>query len=172
MLHNDIQMIVKKGRILQSSNKVEDKLLHGKNQILTNEDVKDNDFKELLQLLYSSMNLNGGIGIAAPQIGICKRLAIVHPEFTQSEGSEYLRILINATYKPVGRDKWIQDEGCLSVKNGTRYKPKARYLQIDVTNDIINSNNQLKTERFLVTVFLARIIQHEKYNLNCKLFID
>ena len=101
-------------------------------------------------------NKNPGIGLAAPQINIFKRVAIIrlldkkinllNPEIIQSF------------------DKTIfQDEGCLSFPNISLRT--LRYQEIVVSNDI-------EPYKFVATGLLAVTIQHEIDHLNGITFFE
>lgn len=99
-----------------------------------------------------------GIGLAAPQIGIAKKVAIVriNPEL-------YLN-LINAKIEKSYDQKTFQDEGCLSFPG--RVENTMRYQEIYVSNNLVHPN------RFIATGLLAVVIQHELDHLNGILLPD
>jgi peptide deformylase len=109
----------------------------------------------LKDTLYSTPN---GIGIAAPQIGISKRVVIIdldgelyeliNPEILMKEGIE------------------TDSEGCLSVPGFTGEVERAKKIKISFLNR--------KGEKVELTVedYLARAFQHEIDHLDGILFID
>lgn len=129
-------------------------------------------FRRLVKRMYRLMVEAGGVGLAAPQIGINRKLAIVHPSFIPDPSLKSLKILIHPSYTPVGEEYWTSDEGCLSINKGNYYDAKKRYLKIKVINWVLQADGTLVTEYFVVSGFLARIIQHEVDHLNNKLFLN
>ncbi len=98
-----------------------------------------------------------GVGLAAPQIGIKKRVAIVRVRETAVN-------LVNAKIE-CGYGKFLFcDEGCLSFP-GTKVN-KIRYGEIHVVNNLV------EPERFIATGFLAVAIQHELDHLDGILLSD
>ena len=112
------------------------------------------DLAQMFQLMLK----NGGAGLAAPQVGINKRLIIVavpgwqcmlgNPEIISFRGQQ------------------IDDEACLSV-------PKVKvliYRAQDIT--VRGLNEQNKIVEIKVSGFIARVLQHEIDHLNGKLIVD
>jgi peptide deformylase len=98
-----------------------------------------------------------GIGLAAPQIGIGKNVAIVRMQ----------NISINLVNCKIaqGFDKQIfEQEGCLSFPG--RYEKTLRFQEIYVVDNLIDSTN------FVVTGLAAVVVQHEIDHLNKILLPD
>jgi peptide deformylase len=108
--------------------------------------------------MIETMKENDGIGLAAPQVGILKRiivvdigqgpLVMVNPDILEKDGEQ------------------IINEGCLSVpnKNGNVKRPEK--LKVNYT-DLEGDKHTIKTEGLLSVV-----ISHEVDHLNGVLFID
>lgn len=89
------------------------------------EDLQSYEFNtialsELIQDLRDTQHHHGGIGIAAPQIGVSKRVLLV--EFYQKYVARYsdvgdcsLKVIINPEITTIGSAESIFNEGCLSV---------------------------------------------------------
>lgn len=109
-------------------------------------------------------------GLAAPQIGIVKRIII----FSVPEGvAKFKRcqaypktILINPTYEPVNNEMHEEYEQCYSVKDFVG--PVKRYKSIYYTGH----DTYGKLIEGVAVGHPARVIQHEVDHLNGKLFID
>lgn len=98
-----------------------------------------------------------GIGLAAPQIGIAKKISIIRLDDIKLD-------LINCTLD-TGHDPTIfVDEGCLSfpgkVENTTRFQ------------EVYIKNNLKPPYSFIATGFLAVACQHELDHVNSTLFTD
>jgi len=97
-----------------------------------------------------------GIGLAGPQCGIAKKLAIVRL-------GKYKINLVNAKIEK-GYDKAIfNGEGCLSFPG--RFERTSRFQEIYVLNDV-------EPKRFTVTGLLAVVIAHEIDHQNSILLSD
>jgi peptide deformylase len=97
-----------------------------------------------------------GVGLAAPQIGISKRAAIVRYKLFELN-------LINAKIISAYDQFLFDNEGCLSFP-GTR-RTKKRYREIVVSN-------MVEPKNFIITGFEAVIVQHELDHLDNILLID
>jgi len=129
----------------------------------------DQEVLTIIDTLKSTMQQASGVGIAAPQIGINKRIAIVG----FSDNSRYpdqepipIQVMINPDYEPLSQEVESGEEGCLSVpgKRGMVNRfVKIRYSCLNENGDKVNE---------LAKGFKARIIQHEVDHLNGVLFVD
>jgi len=119
------------------------------------------ELQKLIDDMYETMYHEKGIGLAATQIGIAKRLAvidvsqernqrlcIINPEILTREGSE------------------LMEEGCLSVPGIYDKAPRAVRVKMRAL-DRQGKSFELETDGLL-----AHCIQHEIDHLNGKLFID
>lgn len=109
----------------------------------------------------------GGVGLAAPQVGISKRLIVIK----DSDTSKFIP-LINPEIVWKSFDKECMKEGCLSVM-GEDGKPihenVFRYTRIRVKYQDLDGKEH---EDLIKNHLTARIIQHEIDHLNGILFID
>lgn len=121
----------------------------------------------LVKDMKDTMKEKGGVGIAAPQIGVNLRVIM----FGFDKSSRYphelpvpFTILINPVYEIVSREMRDDWEGCLSVPGLRGLVP--RYQKIKYSGYDLN---QQKIER-TVENFHARIVQHECDHLDGILF--
>jgi peptide deformylase len=119
----------------------------------------DNSIKELANSLIHTMINNCGVGLAAPQCGILKRIIIVLINDTPTA-------LVNPEITNTYTQKEVGKEGCLSIPN--KYLEKERYSKIDVKYRNIDGYPCSGTYEGLV----SRIIQHEIDHLDGILMID
>ena len=126
-------------------------------------EIKEVDEKLLILIedMLDTMYDASGVGLAAPQVGILKRLVVID---VSEEGNEPI-ILINPEI--IERDgEQIGDEGCLSVpgKVGTVSRPE--YVKVKAYNE--------KMEEYIIegTGLLARAFCHEIDHLDGKLYVD
>ncbi|WIV10800.1 peptide deformylase [Proteiniborus sp. MB09-C3] len=121
-------------------------------------DVIDEKIKTLVQDMLDTMYKEEGVGLAAPQVGILKKvvvidigegpIALINPKIVQEEG------------------EIIDMEGCLSIpgKSGKVCRPekvKVEYLDIGGNKNVIEG-----------TALLARALCHEIDHLYGILYID
>ena len=121
------------------------------------------DIELLVEEMFDSMYAAQGIGLAAPQIGISKRITVIDVSF--KERPEDKLALIN----PVILDrsgKQVEEEGCLSLPEIREKVTRAAWVKVRAQN--------VKGETFEVEgeELLARALQHEIDHLNGILFID
>ena len=128
-------------------------------------DVLESEVGELQALLESELENSWklgvpGIGLAAPQIGIAKKIAII--KLDRNKPCDV--VLVNSKIEK-GYDEMIfRNEGCLSFPG--RVEDTKRFQEIYVTNNLIYPNS------FVSTGITAIAIQHELDHLNQKLFFD
>lgn len=119
----------------------------------------DKEIREFVENMIETMYAEGGIGLAAPQVGVSKKIIIID---TEEHGPV---VLINPKIlKREGETK--EEEGCLSVP-GIYYPIKRSY---SVTVEALD----LEEKKIRVTQegFLAIALQHEIDHLEGYLFID
>ncbi|HNR65071.1 MAG TPA: peptide deformylase [Atribacterota bacterium] len=119
----------------------------------------DEEVKELVENMIETMYVEGGVGLAAPQVGVSKRIIVID---TEEEG---VIVLINPVIiKREGESK--EEEGCLSVPG--IYSPVRRSSIVTVeAMDLNEKKIQITQEGFL-----AIALQHEIDHLDGYLFID
>ena len=127
----------------------------------------DLDIKSLVNDMFETMTDADGIGLAAPQIGISKKLFVVDGSSLEDEEmSSFKKVFINPVLNNEDGDLWEFEEGCLSIPNirgGVKRKSS-----IEIT--FFDENWNKKTEVF--KGMQARVIQHEYDHIQGKLFID
>jgi peptide deformylase len=119
-----------------------------------------NDLKKKLEqaLIWSANNGRPGVGLACPQIGIAKSMAIVRVD-------DSIKIdLVNAKIVQMYHPFIFENEGCLSFPD--RWVRTQRYKEVVVEGNIISPN------RFIVTDFSAVVVIHEINHLSGILLPD
>lgn len=130
------------------------------------EDITEFDTPDLHQLvedMFESMYAAKGVGLAAPQIGVAKRLAVI--DITTGEDPAQKIVLINPEIvKTEGSQK--SEEGCLSLP--TFREQVVRPLKVTV----VARDAQGKEFEMAGDDLLARALLHETDHLNGKLYIS
>jgi len=124
--------------------------------------VFDDELRKLADDMFESMYAAHGVGLAAPQIGIAKRIAVIDVTFKEDPNAKI--VLVNPEIVHT-EGKQTSTEGCLSLpefrENVTRpLKVTARAQDLD------GKTIEIKGEELL-----ARALSHETDHLNGKLFI-
>ena len=123
----------------------------------------------LVQDLKDTLKVADGCGLAAPQIGVSKRVVIVDGDVV-SDVYDYLkgfrRTLINPEIIQESKEQSTYSEGCLSIPG--IYCDVARPKKITVR--FFDEDLKEVTEEF--DNFAARMIQHELSHLDGDLFTD
>jgi peptide deformylase len=127
----------------------------------------DDEVRALAADLLETMFDANGVGLAAPQVGIYKRLIVIHVPagYDNEDDPEVTLQLVNPEIlKAGGREVGI--EGCLSFPDMIGEVP--RYATVNVRAQDLEGN----TLRIKTRGILARVLQHEIDHLDGVLFID
>jgi peptide deformylase len=125
--------------------------------------VFDDELKKLVEDMFESMYAAHGVGLAAPQIGISKRLAVIDTSF--KEDPEAKLVLANPEIIH-SQGRHTQNEGCLSIPEFR--EPVTRPHTVTIRAQDVNGNFYERTGEEL----LARAFLHETDHLNGKLYIS
>jgi peptide deformylase len=123
----------------------------------------DGELERLVADMVETMYAAPGIGLAAPQVGVEKRIAVV--DLSVGDDPDQLLVLINPEIgEPSG--SWVEEEGCLSIPDFN--EKVTRPLDISVRAQ------SPAGEPFEIQAhgWLARAICHEVDHLNGVLFVD
>ncbi len=135
------------------------------NIINNNEDIID-----IIEDLKSTLEYGTGLGIAAPQIGVNKRIIVVGAKKENIKYNDAEEIpttaMINPTWKKLSEDTDVQYKGCMSIPS-IRGKVE-RYKNIELT--YYNENGEKIVKK--LNGFFARLVQHECDHLNGIVFLE
>jgi len=120
----------------------------------------DDKLINLVNDMIDTLKEEGGVGLAAPQIGVTKRVIIVNL------GDE-MKAFVNPEIKVLDKSKIESNEGCLSIYSIKDFCVK-RFSKIEVKAKDLKG----KDITLVVEDLLARIFQHEIDHLNGVLYID
>ena len=123
-----------------------------------------NDERKLMDDMLETMYAANGIGLAAIQIGIPKRIVIV--DVTKEDKKKKLHCLINPKIKKFSDDRSSYEEGCLSIPNTFIQIERPREIEIEY----IDENGKKKTMQ--CSGLLSTCIQHEVQHCDGILIID
>jgi peptide deformylase len=141
-------------------------------------EIPTSEFQALIARMIDAMRKAPGVGLAAPQLGVAKRVFVLEDKeelmatLTPLEREERervtvpVRVFVNPEVTPVGEEKVMFFEGCLSVAGFSGMV--ARYREVEVK--ALDEKGQPVTWR--VRGWPARILQHEMDHLNGTLYVD
>ena len=133
------------------------------------EDPTDPELELLVDAMIQTMDEAGGVGLAAPQVGVSLRLVILMvPEGRLTGDPEdtpmSLTVLINPVITPLGEATEEGWEGCLSLPGLRGLVPRARrihYRAYGLDGELIERT---------AAGFHARVVQHECDHLDGRLY--
>jgi peptide deformylase len=121
------------------------------------------ELRELVEDMFVSMYEAKGVGLAAPQIGISKRLAVIDITFKEDPNAK----LVLANPEIIHKEgKQTQSEGCLSIPDFR--EPVTRANKVTIRAQDVNGDWYEKSGEEL----LARAFLHETDHLNGKLYLS
>jgi len=127
-------------------------------------DKVDPDIRQLMDDMMETMHAANGIGLAAPQVGVQKRVLVMDVSAKDEDPSPIF--MANPEIVWVSEDDELREEGCLSLPDmfADVVRPRAvRVRYIDRDNEI----RELDAEDLL-----AVCVQHEMDHLDGTLFVD
>lgn len=120
----------------------------------------DGAVKKLAEAMIDTMYAAPGLGLAAPQVGVQKRLFVY--DLDDGEGPQ---TIVNPTISEA-RGEWTYDEGCLSVPG--LYFPIVRPKEVHLTGwDLDGQEVSIEADELL-----ARLFQHELDHLDGTLLLE
>ena len=138
-----------------------DTILRKKSDLL---EKVDNELRKLMDDMLETMYAAPGIGLAAVQIGVLKRVVVIDISKEKEEKSPIFLINPEIVYK--SKKTSIYEEGCLSLPGYFAEIERPAECQIEYL-DYDGKKKEMK-----VNGLLATCIQHEVDHLNGVLFID
>ncbi len=140
---------------------VPDDILRNKSEPLNKVDVNE---KKLIKDLFETMYHHNGIGLAAVQVGILKRVVVL--DVSKNENEKKPLCFINPQIKKLSEKMSTYEEGCLSIPN--------TFIEIErpeiCTVSYIDENGDKKEME--CGGLLSTCLQHEINHLDGKLIID
>lgn len=129
-------------------------------------DVIDDKIKQLAQDMLDTMYKSDGIGLAACQVGMLKRMIVYDIRYIEEDGKKEGHVLINPKITSRSKTMVEVEEGCLSFpdvyKNVLRHeKITVEYTDLDGKNKKINAKDME-----------AIVLQHEIDHLDGIVFLD
>jgi len=125
--------------------------------------------QRLIDDLVETMEDEDGVGLAAPQVHVSRRLVVfgfrTNPRYPDEDGIP-LTVLVNPTITPIGTEQEDGWEGCLSVPDLRGQVPRWKKIRVDALG------RDGKPVRFEAEDFHARVVQHECDHLDGHVYLD
>ncbi len=131
--------------------------------------ISQPEIQSLIDDMFETMLAAGGVGLAAPQLGLSLQLfvyAVVDPDSDVDGDDPELVAVINPALEPVAGELVYDWEGCLSIPDLRGLVP--RYQEVRI-HGLDRAGRPLD---HLATGYEARIAQHEYDHLNGVVFLD
>ena len=124
----------------------------------------DASLKKLAEDLFATMYDAPGIGLAAPQVGISRRLIVMDP--ARDEEAKTPLTMVNPEILFRGDEMRLHDEGCLSIPDTTAEVERPALTRVSYL-DLEGKKQEIELEGIWST-----LVQHEIDHLDGVLFID
>jgi peptide deformylase len=135
---------------------------------VTSAELRSREVQRLLDDMVETMHEYDGVGLAAPQVHVGLRLAVIEvaPGDDRSERAVPLTILVNPQTGPAGDETALGWEGCLSVPGLRGQVPRLAALRLSALD------RDGKPVVLDAKGFFARVIQHECDHLDGTVYLD
>ena len=140
---------------------VPDEILKKKSELVEKVGINE---KKLINDLFETMYQSKGIGLAAVQVGILKRILVIDVS-SKDEKREPLSF-INPSIKKISDETSVYEEGCLSIPDTFIEIERPKICEVEY----IDINGKIKNMK--CDGLLSTCIQHEINHLDGKLIID
>lgn len=127
-------------------------------------DLNDPELPQIIEDMFDTMRAANGAGLAAPQIGINKRIIVI--EETMNDGSLFKGVFINPKILKTFGEDWTIKEGCLSFPGVVATISRPTFVMISWHDE------HKEYHCTIFSVMRAKIIQHEIDHLNGTLLVD
>lgn len=127
----------------------------------------DDSLRKLAADMHETMDDAPGVGLAGPQVGVMRRIIVVHvPGEYLGEGEEDIRTTLINPEIVKGHGREVATEGCLSIPGWVGDVPRWESITVKAMN-LDNKEVRIKAQGYY-----ARVIQHEVDHLDGILFVD
>jgi peptide deformylase len=125
----------------------------------------DESLRDLVRDMVATMHAAPGVGLAASQVGVELRVAVVDLSVGKEPGA--LHVFVNPELRvPEGSGSEVETEGCLSIPDFTEKVSRPAAVEVEA-RDLHGEHFTLRAEGWL-----ARAICHEVDHLDGVLFVD
>jgi peptide deformylase len=155
-----------------------EEVLRVRAQELSREEILSDNTRDLIEYMRDTMRHAPGVGLAAPQVGISRQLAVIedrqeyYKKLTATQLAERQRqpipfhVIINPRIVSSEESSVEFFEGCLSVSGYSAIVPRAQAVTVEYVNELA------EPKRVHAVGWYARILQHEIDHLAGILYVD
>lgn len=124
--------------------------------------------QRLIKDMFETMYLEGGIGLAAIQVGVAKRVIVLDLQEENENGEKLSKpiCMVNPVIKGYSKDCCVFTEGCLSIPGEFLELQRPSSIKVEYLDEAG------REQSMLADGLLARAIQHESDHLIGKLLVD
>jgi peptide deformylase len=135
---------------------------------LTRKEVRSSEIQRLIDDMIETMYEYEGVGLAAPQVHLPLRLAVLEVPASDERARERvpLTVLVNPVVTPLDDEKVAGWEGCLSIPGLRGLVPRWRRVRLEALD------RDAKPYTLEASEFHARVIQHECDHLDGGVYLD
>lgn len=135
---------------------------------LADKAIRSAEIQRLIDDMVETMHEYDGVGLAAPQIHVGLRLAVIEvpADDERAESGVPLIVLVNPVITPLGEETEVGWEGCLSIPDLRGEVPRLKRLRLAARD------RQGKPYTLDASDFFARVIQHECDHLDGSVYLD
>lgn len=147
---------------------VGDPVLRSGTRLLSRDEVKRAEIQQLIAWMRETMREAPGVGLAAPQVGLALRLAVIE-DVADAPEKERTPVPFHVIINPqltLGAQIIEHYEGCLSIDGFQALVPRAQTVTVEALD---HHGDPVKIE---ASGWYARILQHEIDHLDGMLYID
>ena len=139
--------------------------LRKENAEITPEELKDGSISKLAKEMFLIMYAAQGVGLAAPQVGVNKRLMVYNES---GDSKKWLNevVMVNPQIVEFSEGKDVEAEGCLSFPDMNGDVERSKWIKVQATN---LKGKPIKKK---FSGWEARIFQHEYDHLDGTVYID
>ena len=135
---------------------------------LTREELSSPDVQRFIDDMVETMHEYDGVGLAAPQVHVGLRLAVIEVPASDERARDAvpLTVLANPVVTPLGDERLVSYEGCLSLPDLRGLVPRFARLRLEALD------RRGKPYSVEASAFFARVIQHECDHLDGRVYLD
>ena len=127
------------------------------------------DLSQIIQNMWETLEYSGGVGLAAPQVGLPIRMAIIDLDIISDDEPKYKgykRCFINPYIEEYSQETDTQEEGCLSLPGLSDKVTRPSRIRVTYQDENFCEHDEW------VDGYLARVMQHEFDHLDGIVYTD
>jgi len=141
-------------------------VLRQRAQDLAKGQLRSAEVQRLIDDMIETMAEYDGAGLAAPQVHVSLRLSVLEVPAEEGRPEIPLMVFANPVLTPLGEEKTLGWEGCLSVPDLRGRVPRYTKVRLEALD------RQGKSFSLEAEGFFARVLQHECDHLDGRVFLD